>query len=428
MASRMRSIPQGTLTVGAGMVVAGIASYGYLIVSSRALGPREMAPLAVLWTLNFLAGPGLFLSLEQAIARSIAQHHATGEGFRTIVLRLSMVGAILSSVLIGGTLMARGWITSTFFDGHELVFLTFLLIIVAVFAEHAFRGFLAGMGNNTQYALLIGGVAVVRLGGAIVLSLSGSRNIDHFALVFALAPFLTIAAIVPMSSVRLPAGGPDLWSQMVAEVSLLGVASLLAYGLLNGPMLGIKALASPSEQEVVSSFLACAVIARIPLFLFQAIQAVLLPRLSRLLATDRRDEAFGELKRLSVVLGVAGLLSTAGLFLFGNWTVRLLFGDAFVLSSMDFIVLGLGTLAFMEALALAQGLLAQRAFTSTVIAWAIGLIGFVVSASLVTELVVSMEVGFLVGASLAAAFMLVRVQRTWVTRPGPYEVVPAGVR
>ncbi|MGH8976031.1 MAG: hypothetical protein ACRD0C_22825, partial [Acidimicrobiia bacterium] len=56
-------LPEGTLAVGAGLIISGVAAYGFLAISARALGPSRYAPLGVLWALMFVAGPGFFLPL-----------------------------------------------------------------------------------------------------------------------------------------------------------------------------------------------------------------------------------------------------------------------------------------------------------------------------------------------------------------------------
>ena len=52
---RSNPLPEGTLAVGAGLIVSGVTSYGFLAISARALGPERYAPLGVLWALT--AGP-----------------------------------------------------------------------------------------------------------------------------------------------------------------------------------------------------------------------------------------------------------------------------------------------------------------------------------------------------------------------------------
>lgn len=51
--------------MGVGLGVSGIASYAFLALSARALGPTAFAPLSVLWATLFVAGPGLFQPVEQ---------------------------------------------------------------------------------------------------------------------------------------------------------------------------------------------------------------------------------------------------------------------------------------------------------------------------------------------------------------------------
>ena len=76
-------LPEGTFAVGVGLLVAGVTACGFLVVSARALGKTEYAPLSVLWSLVFLAGPGFFLPLEQEVSRALAARRARGEGLGT---------------------------------------------------------------------------------------------------------------------------------------------------------------------------------------------------------------------------------------------------------------------------------------------------------------------------------------------------------
>ena len=62
---------------------------------------------------------------------------------------------------------------------------------------------------------------------------------------------------------------------------------MLAAALLNAGPLAANLLATPAEKPIVSAFDAGVIIARVPLFLFQAVQAALLPKLARLAAMGR---------------------------------------------------------------------------------------------------------------------------------------------
>ena len=70
-------------------------------------------------------------------------------------------------------------------------------------------------------------------------------------------------------------------------------------------------LASDDQEALVTQFGYGVLLARIPLFLFQAVQAALLPRLSRLAARGELDEFRSGLKRLMLVVLVVGVVGTS---------------------------------------------------------------------------------------------------------------------
>ena len=66
----------------------------------------------------------------------------------------------------------------------------------------------------------------------------------------------------------------------------------------------MKLLATEQEQEVAGRFLAGLVVVRVPVYLFQAVAAAVLPDLSRLAASSRWADFRARLGRL--VLAVVG--------------------------------------------------------------------------------------------------------------------------
>ena len=57
-------LPEGTVPVGIGLLVAGITSYLFLKVAKVALGSDEaVQPIASLWIATFALAPGFFLPL-----------------------------------------------------------------------------------------------------------------------------------------------------------------------------------------------------------------------------------------------------------------------------------------------------------------------------------------------------------------------------
>jgi len=55
-ASRL-PFPEGTLPVGLGLLIAGVASYAFFIVGKGALGEEAFKPVASLWFLTFALSP-----------------------------------------------------------------------------------------------------------------------------------------------------------------------------------------------------------------------------------------------------------------------------------------------------------------------------------------------------------------------------------
>ena len=98
LTSRRRSsanLPGGMVPVAAGLVVLGATSYGFLVLAARSLGPERYAPLSVLWALVFLVGPGVFVPLEQELARAIAARQATGRGAEDLVRKAGLAGVAM---------------------------------------------------------------------------------------------------------------------------------------------------------------------------------------------------------------------------------------------------------------------------------------------------------------------------------------------
>ena len=90
--------------------------------------------------------------------------------------------------------------------------------------------------------------------------------------------------------------------------------------LVNAGPIAVELLATAAEDDEAGRFLACLVIARVPLFLFQAVQAALLPRLSALASEGRTEELRQGLARLLEVLG--GLAAVGVVGRRGAWARR----------------------------------------------------------------------------------------------------------
>ncbi len=398
-------LPEGTLAVGAGLIVSGIAAYGFLAISARALGPSRYAPLGVLWAFMFVAGPGFFLPLEQEVGRALAARRALGLGGGPLIRRACLAGGVVVTVLIVVTLASGNLLLDELFDGKVLLMAGFMFGLTGYFAEHLLRGTLSGNGRFATYGLVIGSEAALRLAACATLAVVGVKTAGPYGLALGLAPFAA-TAIGLRRERHLVQPGPDApWAELTTALGYLLAASVLAQLLVNSGVLAVQLLASEAEQEVAGRFLNGLIIARVPLFMFQAVQASLLPKLASLAGAGRHDDFRAGLKRLLAVVVAIGLVATITAWAIGHEVVGLLFGAGFELSRTDLAYLAGASAAYMLALALAQALIALAAYARVVIGWASGIIVFAVVTATQSGLLPRVERGFLAGAVAAAVVM-----------------------
>jgi O-antigen/teichoic acid export membrane protein len=167
----------------------------------------------------------------------------------------------------------------------------------------------------------------------------------------------------------------------------------------------VKLLATGAQEDEASRFLNGLIIARIPLFLFQAVQAALLPKLSALAEAGRIDEFRAGFRRLLMVVVGIGVVGTAGSLVIGPWVVRLLFGPEFDLGNRTMGLLAASSALFMLAIAMAQAVIALGGHVRMAASWVVGVGTFVVVTSFGNDLFLRVELGLLAGCAVAAACM-----------------------
>ena len=138
-ARRRNPLPTGTAAVALGLIVAGLSAYGFLFVADKALSDSAYSPLGVLWSLVFLAGPGLFLPLEQEISRALAARRARGEGGLPVVRRAATIGVGLGLAVLVALIASARWTTDHLFHGHYLMVVGLALGLAGALAGHVTR-------------------------------------------------------------------------------------------------------------------------------------------------------------------------------------------------------------------------------------------------------------------------------------------------
>jgi O-antigen/teichoic acid export membrane protein len=279
--------------------------------------------------------------------------------------------------------------------------------------QHITRGTLSGNGRFGPYGMILGAEGVFRILPVIVLYAAGVDDLLWYGLALAVPPLL--AALV---SIRGEHGlldpGPDAeWSELSTNLTLLFLGSLAAQALSYAAALGVLVLAQGKvERDAAADFIVGFFLARIPILLFQAIQAALLPKLAALSGAGKHDDFRSGLKKLVLIVVGVGALGVAAGATIGPTVGEILFGDKFNLGSRDLTLLFLGSAAFIFALTLAQALIALLGHGRALIAWTVGLVVCVGvmalgSSSTVDDLFLRAELGYLVGCASAAAMMMV---------------------
>ena len=402
---RWNPLPDGTTQVGAGFVVAGITSYGFLVISARALGPERYAPLSVLWAVVIVAGPGFFLPLEQEVSRAIASRRARGEGTSSVVRRAAMLGSGMAVVLLIATVATAGLSLDYLFERDVFLLLGLVLGLIGYWFSFLLRGVLSGSAQFRSYALLIGSEGLLRVAGCILLAAIGAETAGPYGLVIGLAPLLALP-IVLGSDLGLDDPGPEApWAEASHALGYLLAASVLTQLLINAAPIAVKLLSTEKTDAAAGRFLAGLVLTRVPVFLFQAVQAALLPKLSGFAGAQRvADFRSGFFRLMKLVLAV-GISSTALAVLIGPNVLRIFFGEAFELGRRDLGYLAAGSALFMVALTLSQGLIALAAYRRVALGWLIGMAAFSAVTAMGSDLFLRVELGFATGCLAAAASM-----------------------
>jgi O-antigen/teichoic acid export membrane protein len=409
---RANPLPEGTLAVGAGLIVSGITSYGFLAISARALGPEKYAPLGVLWALTYVVCPGVFLPLEQEVGRALSTRRAKGVGGGPLIRRAALAGGVAAAVLIAATAATGPLSASHLFDDKVMLLAALMVALAGYYVEFLVRGVLSGNGRFKSYGVILGSEALLRMLACFALAVVGVDTVGPFGVIIGLAPIA--ATLIGVRKERnLVTPGPDApWSELSTALGYLLAGSVMAQLLVNAGVFAVQILADADQKGpggVAGRFLNGLIIARVPLFMFQAVQAALLPKLAHLAGEGRHDDFRTGLKRLLAVVVGIGTLATVTAFVIGPFVVTTLFGKGFELSHKDLAYLAGASAIYMLALALAQALIALENYSRVVLGWASGLIAFVGVTALGEELLPRVEHGFLAGSIAAAVVMALSV-------------------
>lgn len=395
--------------MGVGLVITGAASYAFFKVGQQALGKEAFKPVMTLWFVAFTLVPGFFMPVEQELGRSLAHRRALGEGGLPVVRRVITLAVALGLAVIAGIMLGGPWLTEHMFDGHWSVTFALVAAITAYGITAVSKGIASGSARFPAYGALLGVDSAVRVAACVVLWLSGVTSVVAYALALALSPLCAVAWVWARGHLRTETGPPVELRQVTPNLTWLLLGSLMSAALVNAGPLGVDVLASASEAARVTAFGNGVILARIPLFMFQAIQAALLPRLARLAARgDIAEFRHGFNRLMAVVAGIAGI-GTVGAYVAGPWVLDLVYGGG--LDSRTLGLLALSSGMFMLAQSCAQAVIALNGHRLVALGWLSGAVTFVVVTAVASrDLYLRVELGLVTSCALAFLLLLLAMR------------------
>jgi O-antigen/teichoic acid export membrane protein len=405
-AARNSPLPEGTYAIGAGLIITGISAYGFQILAARQLTDSGYAALNGLWAIVFVVAPGFFQPLEQEVSRALAHRRALGIGGGPLVKRAALLGAILAGAVGLASLIGAPKLIDELFHGDSMLLVALLIALVSYYMAHTTRGTLSGNGRFGPYGQMHASEGIIRLAFCVGLFAAGVGTPWLYGLALALPPFGAIAIALRGQRGLLTPGPEAPYSELSTALTWLLIGSVLAQLLSYGSFLAANILADPSQKALVGKFITGLFIARIPILLFQAVQAALLPKLAHLTGEGRHDDFRAGMRKLVLIVLGLGVFGTIAAWAIGPFVGQLLFGkDKFILGHRDLGFLALGSGLFILALTLAQGLIALRSYVVAAVAWCVGVVAFIVVCAPGYDLFLRVELGFVGGAAVAALVM-----------------------
>jgi O-antigen/teichoic acid export membrane protein len=403
-------LPPGTAAVGTGLAVLGGASYVHIAVASHTLSKAQTSAFAVLWSIVFTVGLGLFLPIEQEITRIVVARRASGDGIWPVYRRGAVLALGLLAAICVVLALTAGPIAHRLFGGDLGLVVAMAGGFAGLAVAHPTRGVLAGCGRFDAYGLQLGVDGGLRIVLAALLGLAGVRSALLFGLILAVAPVVSVVVTAKPVRGALSAGSPLAWSVLRRGVAPLMVSTLLAQLVVNVGVVNVKLL-DASDEALAGALLSALVLVRIPLFVFASLQASLLTGLSTAAAAGDRAGFRHLLLRACAIVTALAVVGAVPMIAAGPWLLRVFFAAVEVLDRLDFAILATGTAAYLLAQVLGQGVMSLGHHRDQTLAWLGGTLALVILTVLPGDVKLRVEGGYAVGSAVVAALLVVAVLR-----------------
>ena len=398
--NKRSAIPEGTLSIGIGLLVAGVTIYIFFKIGQQALGQEKFKPLVSLWFVMFAIAPGFFLPIEQELSRAVAHRRALNQGVGPVVKKVALLCSATVVFLLALILLLSPMINDNLFEGNVIITVSLAIAIVTYGALYFTKGLSSGLGKFSAYGFIVGADGAIRVLACTALLLLGVTQLSAYSLIIVITPIIGVMIVLLAGQLKTESGPPATWSEITENLVWLLGGSIFAAALVNAGPLTVDILGDSQDAIRVTQFGNAVLLTRVPLFLFQAVQAALLPRLTRLAARGDLVEFKIGFRRLVVLVIGVGVFGTIGAFLFGPFFLDLVYGGG--IDRRTLTLLALASAIYMMALAIAQAVIALRGHRLVALGWLLSFLSYVICAWKVSQdLFLRVEVALVVSSAVA---------------------------
>ncbi|MCW2529513.1 MAG: hypothetical protein JWM76_4373 [Pseudonocardiales bacterium] len=392
--------------VALALVVSGLLVNAYLAVVARGVRPEEYLYFSAYWSLALIVGFGVFLPVEQELARLLHGATVSWPALRSGLIVAGGLAALDVGILLAGAPLLLPSL------GHRIGVLVALLVFCLVSGgQFVLRGVLIGQNRMRAYALVLVCDCVLRVAFALLLGAVGHADgVDYAwtlvaAVTLAHLPVLLAEIRRSRSAARRAGGGttttepeaPPAWP-FARGIGALLLGSMAAQLLLNGIPILVAAVAGSGNQTPAGQFQAAFQLVRIPLFLAVPLQTTILPALTALFRSGRREVVRSVLIRFLALLGAVGVAGVVIGFAFGPWALRIAFGSQYHYSGSRLALLSVGVSFYLGLVLLTQALVAAALHSKVAVSWLAGLAIAIAVFFSVPDLVLASELAFVFGS------------------------------
>lgn len=363
-----RARADGTVTMLVGTLLSGLTAYIWQAAGTRTLGNTGFAPVATLWTLNYLVVTVLLAPVEQYATRTIS----SGPGGRAHLARelptLLKLALVATAVLMVGSFLVRG----KFFHSQAGYAVVAGLLVVCFGLVALVRGVFAGERQFQLYGWLTGLDGVSRLGiGVVILIAGGSPLLFSWTI-----PLCALVSLLWVNHIPRRGAGAATDDQAHAPVrmfmaTMVGGTAAAQLLLAGGPL--VLGLLGAPDRTVTILFVAQTA-GRATLLVALPLWSRALPTLTAIALAHGHAALSRLAERIMAATAVVAVIGGVFAAFAGPPVLAALFGGGSRPSDFVAAAVGVGTVVAVGNLGLNQLLVATVRTSRITISWWMALV------------------------------------------------------